>query len=55
VETRIENAIEHKDLTVGAPLDIAGAFDRTIKRAAESMALSPQYADRSVPCYKAGM
>jgi hypothetical protein len=27
--TRIENAIEHKDIALGAFLDIEGAFDRT--------------------------
>jgi hypothetical protein len=39
VVTRIENAIEHKDIALGAFLDIEGAFDKTsfdiIKQAAE--------------------
>jgi hypothetical protein len=38
-KTRIENGIEHKDIALGAFLDIEGAFDRTsfdtIKQAAE--------------------
>jgi hypothetical protein len=29
VVTRIENAIEHKDLALGAFLDTEGAFDKT--------------------------
>jgi hypothetical protein len=37
--TRIENAIEHNDIALGAFLDTEGAFDRTsfgtIKQAAE--------------------
>jgi hypothetical protein len=43
--TRIENAIEHKDISRGAFLDIKGAFDRTpfdtIKQAAEGHGIEP--------------
>jgi hypothetical protein len=45
VVTRIENAIEHKDLALGAFLDIEGAFNRTsydtIKQAAERHGIEP--------------
>jgi hypothetical protein len=45
VVTRIESAIEHKDIAVGAFLDIEGAFDRTsfdiIKQAAERHGIEP--------------
>jgi hypothetical protein len=54
VVTHIGNAIEHKDLALGAFLDIEGAFDRTsydtINRLPKGMALGPQYADGSVSC-----
>jgi hypothetical protein len=43
--TRIENAIKHKDIALGAFLDIEGAFDRTsfniIKQAAERHGTEP--------------
>jgi hypothetical protein len=45
VVTRIENAIEHKDIPLGAFLDIEGACDRTffdtIKQAAERHGIEP--------------
>jgi hypothetical protein len=45
VVTCIENAIEHKDIALGAFLDIKGAFDRTsfdtIKQAAERHGIEP--------------
>jgi hypothetical protein len=45
VVTRIENAIEHKDLALGTFLDIERAFDRTlydtIKQAAERHGIEP--------------
>jgi hypothetical protein len=45
VVTHIENAIEHKDLALGAFLDIEGAFDRTsydtIKQSAERHGIKP--------------
>jgi hypothetical protein len=45
VVTCIENAIEHKDLALGALLDIEGAFDRTsydtIEQAAERHGIEP--------------
>jgi hypothetical protein len=45
VVTRIENTIEHKDIALGAFLDIEGAFDRTsfdmIKQAAERHGTEP--------------
>jgi hypothetical protein len=45
VVTRIENAIEHRDIALGAFLDIEGAFDRTsfdtIKQAAERHGIDP--------------
>jgi hypothetical protein len=45
VVTRIENAIEHKDIALGAFLDMEGAFDRTstdtIKQAAERHCIEP--------------
>jgi hypothetical protein len=51
--TRIENAIEHKNIALGAFLDIEGAFDRTpfdtIKQTAERHAIEPAV------CWKAGI
>jgi hypothetical protein len=45
VVARMENAIEHKDIVLGAVLDIEGAFDRTtfdtIKQAAERHGIEP--------------
>jgi hypothetical protein len=45
VVTRIENAIEHRDIALGAFLDIVGAFDRTsfdiIKQATERHGIDP--------------
>jgi hypothetical protein len=45
VVTRIECAIEHKDIALGTFLDIKGAFDRTsfdtIKQAAERHGIEP--------------
>jgi hypothetical protein len=45
VITRIENATEHKDIALGAFLDIEGTFDRTsfdiIKQAAERHGMEP--------------
>jgi hypothetical protein len=45
VVTRIENAIEHRDIALGAFLDIEGAFDTTsldtIKQAAERRGIDP--------------
>jgi hypothetical protein len=45
VVTRIENAIEHKDIALGALLNIEGVFDRTsyhkIKQAAERHGIEP--------------
>jgi hypothetical protein len=45
VVTRIEYIIEHKDIALGALLDIGGAFDRTsfdtIKQAAERHGIEP--------------
>jgi hypothetical protein len=45
VVTRIEYGIEHKDIALGAFLDIEGAFDRTsfaiIKQAAERHGIEP--------------
>jgi hypothetical protein len=45
VVTGIENTIEHKDIALGAFLDIEGAFDRTsfdtIKQAAERHGIEP--------------
>jgi hypothetical protein len=45
VVTHIENAIEHKDIALGAFLDIVGTFDRTsfniIKQAAERHGIKP--------------
>ena len=45
VVTRIESATEHKDIALGAFLDIEGAFDRTsldvIKQAAERHGIEP--------------
>jgi hypothetical protein len=45
VVTRIEYAIEHKDIALGAFLDSEGAFDRTsfdiIKQAAERHGIEP--------------
>jgi hypothetical protein len=45
VVTRIENAIEHRDIDLSAFLDIEGAFDRTsfdiIKQAAERHGIDP--------------
>jgi hypothetical protein len=45
VVTRIEGAIEHKDIGLGAFLDIEGAFDRTsfnvIKQAVERHGIEP--------------
>jgi hypothetical protein len=45
VVTRIEYAIEHKNIALGAFLDIEGAFDRTsfdiIKQAAEMYGIEP--------------
>jgi hypothetical protein len=45
VVTRIENPIEHKDIALGAFLDIEGAFDRIsfdiIKQAAERYGIEP--------------
>jgi hypothetical protein len=45
VVTRIENAIEYKDIALGAFLDKEGAFDRTsfdiIKQAAEKHGIEP--------------
>jgi hypothetical protein len=45
VETHAEYAIEHKDIALGAFLDIEGTFDRTsldiIKQAAERHAIEP--------------
>jgi hypothetical protein len=45
VVTRIKNAIKHKDIALGAFLDIEGAFDRTsfntIKQAAERHGIEP--------------
>jgi hypothetical protein len=45
VVTRVENAIEHKDIALGAFLDIEGAFDRTsfdtIKQDAERHGIEP--------------
>jgi hypothetical protein len=53
VVTRTENAIEHKDIALGAFLDIKGAFDRTsfdTKKMLKGMVLSWLYADGSVLC-----
>jgi hypothetical protein len=45
VVTRVQYAIEHKDIALGAFLDIEGAFDRTsfdiIKQAAERHGIEP--------------
>jgi hypothetical protein len=45
VVTRIENAIEHKDIALGTFLDIDRAFDRTcfdsIKHATERHGIQP--------------
>jgi hypothetical protein len=45
VVTCIENAIEHRDIALGAFLDVEGAFDRTsfdtIKQAAERHGIEP--------------
>jgi hypothetical protein len=45
VVTRVENAIEHRDIALCAFLDIEGAFDRTsfatIKQAAERHGIDP--------------
>jgi hypothetical protein len=45
VVTRTENTIEHKDIALGAFLDIEGTFDRTsfdiIKQAAERHGIEP--------------
>jgi hypothetical protein len=45
VVTRIENAIEHRDIALGAFLDIEEAFDRTsfdiIKQEAERHGIYP--------------
>jgi hypothetical protein len=45
VVTHIESAIKHKDITLGAFLDIEGAFDRTsfniIKQATEKHGIEP--------------
>jgi hypothetical protein len=47
-----ENAIAHKDIASGALFDIEGDFDRTLWLQ-KGMELCLQFADGSVPCWKA--
>jgi hypothetical protein len=54
VVTPIRNAIEHKEITLGASLDTEEGFSRPSFRLLKGTALSPRFAGGSAPYQKVG-